>query len=89
VRDECEVPTGFDGAGFKSLRDTCADTTTPHGGLMPTVPAGLAEFERELIRSRASETALTNNPNNTVRDNYGTAPNVNPYTGTVETRRYR
>jgi hypothetical protein len=28
------------------------------------------------------------NPNNTVRDNYGTAPNVNPYTGAVGTRRY-
>jgi hypothetical protein len=28
------------------------------------------------------------NPNTTVRDNYGTAPNVNPYTGAVGTRRY-
>jgi len=28
------------------------------------------------------------NPNNTVRDNYGTYPNVNPYTGAVGTRRY-
>jgi hypothetical protein len=28
------------------------------------------------------------NPNSTVRDNYGTAPNVNPYTGAVGTRRY-
>ena len=27
------------------------------------------------------------NPNSTVRDNYGTAPNVNPYTGAVGTRR--
>jgi hypothetical protein len=44
VRDECEVPTDFKGAGFKSLPDICADTTTPHGRLMPTVLAGLAEF---------------------------------------------
>jgi DNA invertase Pin-like site-specific DNA recombinase len=34
------------GAGFKSLRDTWADTTTPHGRLMLTVLGGLAEFER-------------------------------------------
>jgi DNA invertase Pin-like site-specific DNA recombinase len=43
------------GAGFKSLRDAWADTTTPHGRLMLTVLGGLAEFERELIRSRTGE----------------------------------
>src|ERR1700688_2061857 len=43
------------GAGFKSLRDTWADTTTPHGRLMLTILAGLAEFERALILSRTSE----------------------------------
>src|SRR6185436_14174020 len=43
------------GAGFKSLRDTWADTTTPHGRLMLTVLGGLAEFERELIKARTSE----------------------------------
>jgi Resolvase, N terminal domain len=32
-----------------------ADTTTPHGRLMLTVLGGLAEFERELIKSRTSE----------------------------------
>jgi DNA invertase Pin-like site-specific DNA recombinase len=43
------------GAGFRSLRDTWADTTTPHGRLMLTLLAGLAEFERELIRARTGE----------------------------------
>jgi DNA invertase Pin-like site-specific DNA recombinase len=43
------------GADFRSLRDTWADTTTPHGRLMLTVLGGLAEFERELIRARTGE----------------------------------
>jgi DNA invertase Pin-like site-specific DNA recombinase len=43
------------GAGFKSLADTWADTTIPRGRLMLTVLGGLAEFERELIKSRTSE----------------------------------
>jgi DNA invertase Pin-like site-specific DNA recombinase len=36
-------------AGFKSIGDTWADTTTSHGRLMLTVLGGLAEFERDLI----------------------------------------
>src|SRR4030088_2188711 len=43
------------GAGFKSLVDTWADTTTPHGRLMLTILGGLAEFERELIRARTGD----------------------------------
>src|SRR4028119_1937375 len=46
---------GEKGAGFRSLHDAWADTTTPHGRLMLTVLGGLAEFERDLIRSRTSE----------------------------------
>jgi DNA invertase Pin-like site-specific DNA recombinase len=46
---------GERGVGFKSLGDTWADTTTPHGRLMLTVLGGLAEFERELIRARTGE----------------------------------
>jgi DNA invertase Pin-like site-specific DNA recombinase len=42
-------------AGFRSLGDTWADTTTAHGRLMLTVLGGLAEFERELIRTRTGE----------------------------------
>jgi DNA invertase Pin-like site-specific DNA recombinase len=43
------------GAGFKSLHDAWADTTSAHGRLMVTILAGLAEFERELIRARTGE----------------------------------
>ena len=46
---------GERGAGFRSLKDAWADTTTPHGKLMVTVLGGLAEFERELIRARTGE----------------------------------
>ncbi len=42
-------------AGFRSLGDTSADTTTSHGRLMLTVLGGLAEFERDLIRTRTGE----------------------------------
>ena len=46
---------GKRGAGFRSLKDTWADTTTAHGRLILTVLGGLAEFERELIRARTGE----------------------------------
>lgn len=46
---------GEAGAGFRSLRDQWADTTTAHGRLMLTVLGGLAEFERELILARTGE----------------------------------
>jgi DNA invertase Pin-like site-specific DNA recombinase len=46
---------GKKGAGFRSLADTWADTTTPHGRLMVTILAGLAEFERALILARTGE----------------------------------
>jgi DNA invertase Pin-like site-specific DNA recombinase len=42
-------------AGFRSLADAWADTTTAHGRLMLTVLGGLAEFERDLIRARTAE----------------------------------
>lgn len=43
------------GAGFRSLADSWADTTTAHGRLMLTILGGLAEFERELIKARTGE----------------------------------
>jgi DNA invertase Pin-like site-specific DNA recombinase len=42
-------------AGFKSLADTWADSTTAHGRLMLAVLGGLAEFERALIHTRTGE----------------------------------
>jgi DNA invertase Pin-like site-specific DNA recombinase len=43
------------GAGFRSLGDTWADSTTAHGRLMLAVLGGLAEFERALIHTRTGE----------------------------------
>jgi DNA invertase Pin-like site-specific DNA recombinase len=43
------------GAGFRSHADAWADTTTAHGRLMLSVLGGLAEFDRDLIRSRTTE----------------------------------
>lgn len=43
------------GAGFRSLTESWADTTTPHGRLVTTIMAGFAEFERSLILARTSE----------------------------------
>src|ERR1700676_4908942 len=43
------------GAGFKSLRDTWADTTTAHARLMLTFLGGLAGVGRKLIRTRTGE----------------------------------
>lgn len=42
-------------AGFRSLGDAWADTTTAHGRLLLTFLGGIAEYERELIRARTSE----------------------------------
>lgn len=42
-------------AGIQSLDEPWADTTTPAGRMVLTVFAGIAEFERELIRTRTSE----------------------------------
>jgi hypothetical protein len=50
-------------AGFRSLSDAWADTTTSHGRLMLIVLGGLAEFERDLIRACAGHVLrLTGKP---------------------------
>jgi DNA invertase Pin-like site-specific DNA recombinase len=46
---------GKAGAGFKSLSDAWADTTTVNGRLMLPVLGGLVEFERELTIARTGE----------------------------------
>jgi DNA invertase Pin-like site-specific DNA recombinase len=40
------------GARFQSLSEPWADTTTHAGKMILTVFAGIAEFERDLIRER-------------------------------------
>lgn len=57
TRDLLNIPSTVaeKGAAFRSLADTWADTTTPHGRIMLTLLGGLAEFERELIRARTGE----------------------------------
>lgn len=42
------------GAAFCSLGEPWADTTSPGGKMIMTVFAGIAEFERDLIRTRTS-----------------------------------
>jgi DNA invertase Pin-like site-specific DNA recombinase len=42
-------------AAFRSLGDPLWDTTTPTGRLLRTMLAGIAEFERDLIRERTGE----------------------------------
>ena len=46
---------GKDNIGFKSLRETSVDTTSPQGRLVVNILASISEFERELIRARTSE----------------------------------
>jgi DNA invertase Pin-like site-specific DNA recombinase len=64
------------GAGFRSLNDTWADTTTAHGRLMPTVLGGLAEFERELIRARTGEERADAKANGV---KFGRKPKLTPH----------
>jgi DNA invertase Pin-like site-specific DNA recombinase len=56
-------------AGFRSLGDAWADTTTPHGRLMLAVLGGLAEFERDLIRELGGQRAQVHPAR---RQHYGT-----------------
>ena len=43
------------GASFRSLGDPLWNTDSPQGRLLSTLLAGIAEFERELIRERTTE----------------------------------
>jgi DNA invertase Pin-like site-specific DNA recombinase len=43
------------GAAFRSLGDPLWDTSSAQGRLLSTLLAGIAEFERELIRQRTGE----------------------------------
>jgi DNA invertase Pin-like site-specific DNA recombinase len=46
---------GRAGASFRSLGDPLWDTSSAQGRLLATLLAGIAEFERELIRERTGE----------------------------------
>lgn len=46
---------GKAGASIKSLKEPWLDTTTPSGKLMFTLIAGVAQFERDIIRLRTNE----------------------------------
>jgi len=63
-------------AKFKSLKDPWADTTTPHGELMVTILAGLATFERHLIKARTDE-GRTRAKGRGVR--FGRPPKLTPF----------
>jgi hypothetical protein len=46
---------GKAGASFRSLGDPLWDTSSAQGRLLSTLLAGIAEFERELIRERTGD----------------------------------
>ena len=54
TRDLLEIVETFreSGTGFQSLSEPWADTTSHAGKMIMTVFAGIAEFERDLIRER-------------------------------------
>lgn len=56
TRDLLDVAEQIQGAkaGLRSLAESWADTTSPAGRMVLTVFAGIAEFERALIRQRTS-----------------------------------
>lgn len=56
TRDLLTIAQAFEdaGAGLKSLSEPWADTTSAAGRMILTVFAGIAEFERSLIRDRTN-----------------------------------
>ena len=62
-------------AGLRSLHEPWADTTSPAGGMVLTVLAGIAEFERELIRERTHSGRVAAKTHG-VR--FGRPPKLNP-----------
>jgi DNA invertase Pin-like site-specific DNA recombinase len=63
-------------AGFRSIGDPLWDTTTPQGRLLATMLAGIAEFERELIRERTGEGRKRAKENGV---KFGRKPKLSPY----------
>ena len=67
---------GKAGAGFRSIKDTWADTTTSHGRLMLTILGELAEFERELIKDRTDAGRVRAKARGV---KFGRKPKLNPF----------
>jgi len=65
---------GKKGAGFKSLAEPWADTTSPERKLIFTIFAGFAEWERERIRQRQSEGIARAKANGVYRGRKPTVP---------------
>jgi DNA invertase Pin-like site-specific DNA recombinase len=55
TRELLDLIEGKAGASFRSLGDPLWDTSSAQGRLLSTLPASIAEFERELIRERTGE----------------------------------
>jgi DNA invertase Pin-like site-specific DNA recombinase len=73
------------GAEFRSLADTWCDTTNPHGRLIMTVLAGLAEFERSLIMAR-TQAGIQRARENGVT--FGRKVKLNPHQRRIIAERY-
>jgi DNA invertase Pin-like site-specific DNA recombinase len=72
------------GAGFKVLDNPALDTTTPYGALLLNVVGAIAQFERELIKSRTGDgrkRAMANG----VR--FGRKPKLSPFQAAEALRR--
>jgi DNA invertase Pin-like site-specific DNA recombinase len=61
TRNLLEIVEMIDNAGarFQSISEPWADTTTHSGKMIMTIFAGIAEFERDLIRERTGAGAPT------------------------------
>ena len=77
TRDLLEIVARIREAGalFQSLSEPWADTTSPAGKMIMTVFAGIAEFERDLIRERTGAGRI-HAKNRGVR--FGRPPKLNP-----------
>src|SRR5262249_43598746 len=72
------------GAGFKVLDQPALDTTSAHGKLLLNILGSIAEFERELIKSRTGEGRLRAKARGVKADE---RPWINPFLGELHHHR--